>query len=68
MAKNGESAIWNGHGVGRPTGEGMGISMRFSIAVQAGAGKLAPLNGVLVVGEHDSDAEGNIHTQTWEWK
>ncbi|MCK9517762.1 MAG: hypothetical protein M0R74_01865 [Dehalococcoidia bacterium] len=66
---SGEGAIWNGHGVGTMTGEGMSMKMRFSIAVQAPKeGKLAPLNQVLVVGEHDVDDEGNTQTRMWEWK
>ncbi len=66
---NGETAIWNGHGVGRMTGDGMALSFRYSIAVQAGAGTtLARLNEVLVVGEHDVDAAGNTRTTAYEWK
>ena len=69
LMSEGGTAIWNGHGVGQPTGEGMGISMRFSIAVQADPdSSLAGLNGVLIVGEHETDAEGNTRTSTWEWK
>jgi hypothetical protein len=68
-AIDGEAAIWNGHGVGRMTGQGMAMSFRFSLAVQAQAGgKLGALNSVLVVGEHEVDAEGNTRTTSWEWK
>src|SRR4051794_16378235 len=43
MTKDGESAIWNGHGVGTGTPDG-GVKFAASIAVQAGSsGKLAPL-------------------------
>ncbi len=66
---DGQSAIWNGHGVGQMTGQGMGMSFRFSIAVQAGAeGKLAQLNKVLIIGEHDVDDAGNTKTAFFEWK
>ena len=66
---DGEGAIWTGHGVGRMTGEGMGMVMRFSLAVQAQTdGALAGLNEVLVIGEHESDAQGNTRTTIWEWK
>jgi hypothetical protein len=66
---DGESAIWNGHGVGRMTGNGMGMSFRFSIAYQAPpTGKLARLNEVLVIGEHEVDNDGNTQTRYWEWK
>ncbi len=66
---DGEAAIWNGHGVGQMTGEGMSMSFRYSVAFQASAtGKLARLNGVLVVGEHEVKADGSTQTTTWEWK
>jgi len=66
---DGESAIWNGHGIGRMTGEGMGMSFRFAVAYQAGqTGKLARLNSVLVIGEHEVDGAGNTKTTFWEWK
>ncbi|MDP3064241.1 MAG: hypothetical protein Q8O40_13685 [Chloroflexota bacterium] len=69
MTSDGQSAIWNGHGVGRMTGKGMGMSFRFAIAFQAAQGsKLARLNGVLVIGEDEVDENGNAHTTTWEWK
>jgi hypothetical protein len=69
MTSDGESAIWNGHGIGRMTGQGMGMSFRFSVAYQAGqTGKLARLNNVLVIGEHEVDGEGNTQTRYWEWK
>ena len=69
MTADGESAIWNGHGVGRPTGDGMGMAIRYSVAYQASpTGKLAALNGVLGVGEFDSRADGSWSDKTCEWK
>jgi hypothetical protein len=66
---DGQSAIWNGHGIGRMAGAGMAMSFRFAVAYQAPAtGKLAGLNGVLVIGEHEVDADGNTRTTAWEWK
>jgi len=66
---DGETAIWNGHGVGGMTGQGMAMSFRFSVAYQAGQdGKLARLNNVLVVGEQEIDDAGNTKTTYWEWK
>ena len=66
---DGEGAIWNGHGIGRMSGEGMSASYRFSLAVQAPTGgKLARLNSVLLIGEHESDAENNTRSKLWEWK
>jgi hypothetical protein len=69
MTADGESAIWNGHGVGHPTGDGMGLSVRYSVAFQASpTGKLASLNGVLGVGEFESKADGSWTDTNWEWK
>jgi hypothetical protein len=67
MAANGESAIWNGHGVGHMTGEGMGIAFAAAVAFQASAG-LAQLNGVLAVIEHTTDNDGNAKSTLYEWK
>lgn len=69
MTSDGESAIWNGHGVGHPTGDGMGVSIRYSVAIQADpTSKLAQLNGVLGVGEFESKADGSWADSNWEWK
>jgi hypothetical protein len=66
---SGEAAIWNGHGVGRMAGQGMAMSFRFSVAYQAQpGGALEGLNKVLVIGEHEVDADGNTHTTYAEWK
>lgn len=62
-----DGAIWNGHGVGQLTGEGMATRFTFSAAFQAG-GALERLNHVLVIGEQDVDAEGKVVTRLWEWK
>lgn len=67
--ETGEGGIWKGHGVGRITGAGMAMEIRFSIAFQASPeGKLGRLNNVLVIGEHNVDSEGNVTTTMWEWK
>jgi|SRR5688572_6687116 hypothetical protein len=66
---DGQGAIWNGHGVGRATGEGMAMSIRYSIAFQAGeSGSLSRLKDCLVIGEHEVDAAGNTKSVMWEWK
>jgi hypothetical protein len=67
MSSDGESAIWNGHGVGRMTGDGMGAAFAAAIAFQAG-GKLTDLNGMLVLVEHTTDNDGNAHSILYEWK
>ena len=69
MTAEGEGAIWNGHGVGHPTGDGMGVSIRYAVSFQAdGDGKLAWLNSVLGVGEYESKGDGSWTDKTWEWK
>ncbi|MBM2812007.1 MAG: hypothetical protein HW416_2766 [Chloroflexi bacterium] len=69
LEAEGEGAIWNGHGVGKMAGNGMAMSIRFSVAYQAGSdGKLSRLKDCLVIGEHEVDADGNTKTRFWEWK
>jgi hypothetical protein len=67
--ESGESAIWNGHGIGAPTGNGMGMKFAASVAFQAQTtGKLARLNGVLVLVEHVVEADGSARSTLYEWK
>jgi hypothetical protein len=69
FTQDGEGAIWNAHGVGRMIGQGMSASYRYSLTVQAPPeGKLSRLNNVLVIGEHETDAENNTRSKIWEWK
>lgn len=69
MTSDGESAIWNGQGVGHPTGDGMGVSVRYAVAIQANPeGKLGTLNNCLFVGEFESKADGSWTDANWEWK
>ena len=68
MTMDGQGAIWNGHGVGRMTGEGMGIAFAAAIAFQTDSEKLARLNGVLALVEHTTDNDGNAHSTLFEWK
>lgn len=67
MANDGSSAIWNGHGVGHPTGDGMSVAFAASVAFQASE-ELSALNGVLVVVEHVLDNDGNAKSVLYEWK
>ncbi len=67
MSSEGESAIWNGHGVGHPTGDGAGVAIAAAVSYQA-SGKLSPLNSVMVVVEHTTDGDGNAHSLLYEWK
>ena len=68
MTNDGQGGIWNGHGVGRMTGEGMGIAFAAGIAFQTDSEKLSRLNGVMVVVEHQTDNDGNAHSSLFEWK
>lgn len=68
---DGEGAIWNGHGVGHMGGDagGMTMSIRYSIAYQAGAtGPLAALNDSLIVGEFETKSDGTFTDTAWLWK
>jgi len=62
-----EGAIWNAQGISQMTGGGVATHSVFSLAFQA-AGGLERLNHVLVIGEQDVDADGNVTTRLWEWK
>jgi hypothetical protein len=69
MVDSGESAIWNGHGIGTPTGNGMGMKFAASAAYQAQTtGKLARLNNMLVLVEHVAEADGSARSTLYEWK
>ncbi len=67
VAPGGEG-IWNGHGIGRMTGDGMGMAFAASVAFQTNSEKLARLNAVLVLVEHQVDNDGNVHSTLFEWK
>ena len=68
MTRDGDGAIWNGHGVGTPTPDG-GVKFAASIAFQAEAtGKLGRLNGVLVLVEHTTAGDGSVRSTLTEWK
>jgi len=68
VTKDGESGIWNGHGIGRMTGDGMGMAFAASVAFQTNSPKLARLNDALVLIEHQIDNAGNTHSTLFEWK
>jgi hypothetical protein len=66
MTAGGESAIWNGHGVGQGSADGS-IAIAASVAFQAGAGALEGLNNMLVVVEHHAHGNGHIHSTLYAW-
>ena len=67
MTKDGESISWVGQGTGhfKPTG---GVSFRGAIYYETASQKLARLNGLAVVYEHETDASDNASSKYWEWK
>ena len=68
MTADGEGVIWNGFGVGAPTGQGMGIRWRACLSFQTNSEKLGRLNAVLGMVEYETDAEGNGKSSVTEWK
>ena len=66
MTPDGQSAIWNGHGIARMDERG-GIHVAASVAFQTGSEKLAKLNTVLAVIEHHTDMENNANSDIFEW-
>jgi hypothetical protein len=66
MTQDGQTAIWNGHGVARMDETG-GMHIAASVAFQTTAEKLAKLNGVLVVVEHHADMQNNARSDLFEW-
>ena len=65
--KEGDMATWKGQGAGRMK-PGGGVSYRGSVYFLSASAKLARLNGMAVVYEHDTDANDNVATKYWEWK
>jgi hypothetical protein len=66
MSADGESAIWNGSGVGHSTEDGT-IMFAAAVSFQASE-KLSSLNAVLGMVEHSLDMEGNAKSTIHEWK
>ncbi len=67
MTKDGDSVMWVGQGTGRFKPEG-GMKWRGAVYYETASQKLARLNGMAVVFEHDTDANDNLTTKYWEWK
>jgi hypothetical protein len=67
-SNDGDAAVWTGHGVGKPTGKGLGASWRYSVMFRTTSARWARLNGVLAIGEWEVDEAGNGTAQLWEWK
>ena len=67
VTNDGEMATWTGHGVGAMNKDGT-ASYRGAIYFQTTPPQLSRLNKVAVLFEYQVDAEGNTHSDYWEWK
>jgi hypothetical protein len=65
--KDGKMATWTGHGVGTTNKDGT-ASYRGSLCYQTMPQKWSRLNKVVVLFEYEIDADGNTHSEYWEWK
>lgn len=66
--EDGELVTWTGEGVGKPIGKGYAASWRGSIYYQTSSQRLAKLNGICAVFEHEVDETGNAKSKVYEWK
>jgi hypothetical protein len=67
ITNDGKTATWTGHGVGVRNKDGS-ASYRGAIYFQTMPAQLSRLNKVAVMFEYQVDAEGNTHSEYWEWK
>jgi type 1 fimbria pilin len=67
VTKNGETATWTGHGVGIMKKDGT-ATYRGALYFQTMPKKWSRLNNVAVLFEYAVDADGNTHSEYWEWK
>jgi hypothetical protein len=63
----GDIVQWTGSGRGRLTQQG-GASFRGAVYYRTTSTKLAHVNEIAGVYEHESDEHGNVITKAWEWK
>lgn len=66
--KDGELITWTGEGIGKPKGKGSAASWRGSMFYQTSCQRLANLNGLCAVFEHEVDEDGNAKSRVYEWK
>jgi hypothetical protein len=67
VTRDGEVATWTGHGVGLRNKDGT-ASYRGALYFQTMPPRWSRLNKVAVLFECSVDAEGNMHSEYWEWK
>ena len=68
VTDDGEMAAWRAQGAGRFTGHGTAVSWRGAVYYQTNSERLARLNGVAVVYEFETDENGKVAAQFYEWK
>ena len=66
--QEGETAVWKGNGVGRPTGRGSAVSWRGAVFYQSSFERLKRLNGVAGIFEYETDENGNTLGRVYAWK
>jgi len=66
--EDGELVTWDGGGIGKPKGKGSAASWRGSVYYQTSSQRLAKLNGICAVFEHEVDEAGNAKSKIYEWK
>jgi hypothetical protein len=67
MTDDGEMLSWKGFGVGRRNGAGFSASFGCAGTIETSSEQLAHLNGVVAIGEYETDADGNYRWTLWEW-
>ena len=65
--KDGKIATWTGHGVGVTKKDGS-ATYRGALYYQTMPSRWSRLNKVAELFEYEVDAEGNTHSEYWEWK
>lgn len=65
--KDGKIATWTGHGVGVMKKDGS-ATYRGALYYQTMPARWSRLSKVAVLFEYEIDAQGNTHSEYWEWK
>lgn len=66
--KDGETLMWTGTGVGKPSGKGLAAKWRGALFFQTSSARFAKLNEIATVFEYEVDENGNTASKLWEWK
>lgn len=68
MTQDGDTVAWTGEGVGKPAGKGLAASWRGAIFYHTASKRLADLNSMAAVFEHEVDEAGQVRSKVCEWK